>query len=361
VRVAYLCTDRGIALGGHKGASVHMAEIVSALARAGAEVLLLPTGIADRRLAFPEGIVVDPLPAAATDVALADWLEDRLREFGADAVYERLALHSAAGATAAGRLGISHVVEMNAPLPLEAARYRTLDRPDEAARLERVVLGSADVVFVVSEELARYAARQGATRIEVLPNAVDMRRYPAPSRVREARCVFVGALRPWHGVETLVEGWRLLGREAPSLLVVGDGPERSALEGIGAEVTGLVPHAEVPALLATASIGLAPYAADAPGYFSPLKLFEYLAAGLAVVAGSIAGVREVVAAEHAVLVPPGDPAALAAAVSELAADEAKRARLGAAGRELVAARHTWDRRARRILELVEPARVGAVS
>jgi glycosyltransferase involved in cell wall biosynthesis len=122
-----------------------------------------------------------------------------------------------------------------------------------------------------------------------------------------------------------------------------------------------VPHAEVPALLATASIGLAPYAADAPGYFSPLKLFEYLAAGLAVVAGSIAGVREVVGAEHAVLVPPGDPAALAAAVSELAADEAKRARLGAAGRELVAARHTWDRRARRILELVEPARVGAVS
>ena len=361
MRIAYLCTDRGIALGGHKGASVHMAEVVSALARAGAEVLLLPARIADRRLELPESVIVDPLPAAATDVALADWLEERMAEFGAGAVYERLALHSAAGATAAGRLGIPHVVEMNAPLPLEAARYRTLDRPDEAARLERVVLTGADVVLVVSEELGRYARRQGATRVEVSPNAVDMRKFPAPSRVGEARCVFVGALRPWHGVETLVQGWRVLGREAPSLLVVGDGPERAALEAIGAEVTGAVPHAEVPGLLATASIGLAPYAGDAPGYFSPLKLFEYLAAGLAVVAGSISGVREVVGPEHAVLVPPGDPAALATAVAGLAADEARRTRLGAAGREHVAAHHTWDQRARRILALVEPVHAGAAA
>jgi glycosyltransferase involved in cell wall biosynthesis len=134
---------------------------------------------------------------------------------------------------------------------------------------------------------------------------------------------------------------------------VGDGPEREALEAVGAEVTGAVPHAQVPGLLAEASIGLVPYAADTPDYFSPLKLFEYLAAGLAVVAGSIPGVREVVGAEHAVLIPPGDPAALAAAVAELAGDRSRRARLGRAGRELVAARHTWEARARRILELAE--------
>ena len=360
MRIAYLCTDRGIALGGHKGASVHMAEVVSALARAGAEVLLLPSRIADRRLELPDGIVVDPLPVAATDDALAEQLVARLRAFGADALYERLALHSAAGAAAAGRLGIPHVVEMNAPLLLEASRYRTLERPAEAARLERLVLESADRVLAVSEELGRYASRHGATRVEVMPNAVDMRLFPAPSRVAEPRCVFVGSLRPWHGVETLAESWRILGRQAPPLLVVGDGEGRAALEEIGAEVTGAVPHHDVPALLATASIGLAPYAADAPGYFSPLKLFEYLAAGLAVVAGSIPGVREVVGREHAVLVAPGDAAALAEAIAGLATDGARRARLGAAGRELVSSRHTWDRRAERILELVRP-RVGAAA
>ncbi len=351
MRIAYLSVDRGIALGGSKGASVHIAEVVTALARTGAEVLLLPSSIERGRGELPEGVEVDPLPAVATDAALADWLEDELAERRVEVLYERFSLHTAAGATAAGRLGIPHLVELNAPLPQEAARYRRLERPEEAELLEEAVLSGADAVLAVSRPLARYARQRGATRVEVFPNAVDLERYPVPSSVREPRCVFVGALRPWHGIEALAQGWRLLGREAPSLLVVGDGQGRGALEAVGAEVIGAVPHEEVPALLASASIGLAPYAPDAPGYFSPLKLFEYLAAGLAVVAGSIAGVRDVVGPDHAVLVPPGDPAALAAAVRELVADESRRARLGAAGRELVAAKHTWDLRARQILTL----------
>jgi glycosyltransferase involved in cell wall biosynthesis len=360
MRIAYLCVDRGIALGASKGAAVHMAEIVTALARGGAELLLLPSSVAGGLDELPADVIVDPLPAAATDAELADVLEERLSEFGAEALYERLSLHTSAGATAAVRLGIPHLVELNAPLPEEAARYRRLERPLEADELERMVLSSADAVLAVSGPLARYASGRGATRVEVFPNAVDLERFPEASSVREPRCVFLGTLRPWHGVETLAESWRLLGREAPALLVVGDGPGRGELEAVGAEVVGAVPHQEVPALLSSASIGLAPYAADAPGYFSPLKLFEYLAAGLAVVAGSIAGVREVVGPDHAVLVPPGDPAALAAAVRDLAGNESKRARLGVAGRELVAAQHTWDRRARRILALayrLQPAEV----
>jgi glycosyltransferase involved in cell wall biosynthesis len=213
------------------------------------------------------------------------------------------------------------------------------------------VLSCADSVLAVSGPLAGYARQRGAARVEVFPNAVDVTLFSAPPKLREPTCVFLGALRPWHGVDAVAEAWRLLGREAPDLLVVGDGPGRAALEAVGAKVVGAVPHDEVPALLASASIGLAPYAADAPGYFSPLKLFEYLAAGLAVVAGAIEGVREVVGHEHVVLAPPGDPVALAEAVRTLAADERMRARLGSAGRQLVAAHHTWERRARRIFAL----------
>jgi glycosyltransferase involved in cell wall biosynthesis len=361
MRVVYLCADRGIPLGGLKGASVHMAQIVSALARTGAEVLLLPRSVSADSELLPEGVAVEPLPSAAVDAMLANWLEARLRLFGAQALCERFALHSAAGATAAARLQIPHIVELNAPLPVEAARYRTLDRPGEAHRLERAVLAGADLVLAVSAPLAAYARARGATRVEIFPNAVDVRQFTVPSRPRELRCVFLGALRPWHGVGTIVEAWRLLGPEAPSLLVVGDGPERAALEALGAEVTGAVPHEQVPGLLSTAAIGLAPYASDAPDYFSPLKLFEYLAAGLAVVAGSLPGVRDVVGPEHAVLVPPGDPEALATAVTALVRDEARRSRLGAAGRELVVARHTWDARATRIVDVLSELRLAVAS
>jgi glycosyltransferase involved in cell wall biosynthesis len=352
MRIAYLCADPGIALGGHKGASVHMAEITSALARCGAEVLLLPSSVAGGQV--PEGVTVEVLPSSEAAIAR------RLRVFGADVLLERFALHTRAGLVAARRLGIPYAVELNSPLPSEAARYRALDRPGEADRLERAVLGGADIVLAVSGPLAAYARTRGATRVEVLSNGVDLRRFTGQCS-RGPRCVFLGALRPWHGVGTIVEAWRLLGEDAPPLLVVGDGTERAALEAVGAEVTGAVTHARVPALLATASIGLAPYAADAPGYFSPLKLFEYLAAGLAVVAGGIPGVREIVCPEQAVLVRPGDPEELAAVVSELAGDERRRARLGVSGRRLVAERHTWDARAGRILELVSDLRLARAS
>jgi glycosyltransferase involved in cell wall biosynthesis len=131
---------------------------------------------------------------------------------------------------------------------------------------------------------------------------------------------------------------------------VGDGTGRDALADVGAVVTGAVPTTAVPSLLATAQIGLCPYPADAPNYFSPLKLFEYLAAGLPVVAAALPGVVDV-AGHVAMCVPPGDADALAGAVVALARDPARRAQLGAAGRRLILASHTWAHRARGLLAL----------
>jgi alpha-maltose-1-phosphate synthase len=359
MRLAYLSTDPGIVYGGTKGAAVHVAEVSGALAGAGAQVLLAVCSATGEGRP-PDGVTLELLPGPgkrstaderlAAEPERAEWLRERLAEFGAGALYERLALHSAAGSAAARALGIPHLVELNAPLLDEAARYRRLDRGDDAERLERAVLGGADVVFAVSEPLAAYAAERGARRVEVLPNAVALERFTPARHDGDGRltAVFAGTLRPWHGPETIAGAWELLGRDAPHLLVVGDGHGRERLEEIGARVTGPVPHAEVPALLAGAQIGLAPYAREAPDYFSPLKLFEYLAAGLATVAADLPAVRAIVPAGAALLVPRGDATALAAAVAALA-DAEWRARLGAAGRALVAAEHTWDRRARRIL------------
>jgi alpha-maltose-1-phosphate synthase len=362
MKLVYLSTDAGIAWGGAKGASVHLAEIVEALAREGATVLVLVSAVAEDAGTPPQGVTVEALPTPrkhvsvddliAGDAALAAWLEERMRRFGAVAVQERMALYTAAGSAAANALGIPHLVELNSPLPEEAARYRQLDRAEDALELERTVLAGADLVFPVSSPLADYAAERGARRVEVMPNAVWLQRFASLPRREDGApplAVFAGALRPWHGVETIAEAWRLLGEGAPRLRVIGDGPGREALEGIGAELTGAVAHDEVAGLLAEADIGLAPYAPDAPAYFSPLKLFEYLAAGLAVVAADIPGVRDVTGDDGAILIAPGDAEALAAAVAALVADPQERARLGGHAREL-AELHTWEQRARRILE-----------
>jgi glycosyltransferase involved in cell wall biosynthesis len=359
MRLAYISTDPGIAYGGAKGAAVHLSAITEALAAEGSDVLLLVAS-ADPGAVLPAEVTLEVLPGpgkAASTVArlafddeLEAWLERRLERFGADVVYERLALHSAAGSAAARRLGIPHLLELNAPLREEASRYRRLEEPDAAKQLERQTLSNADLVLAVSPPLAKYAESRGASRVEILQNAVAVEGFRRPPREGvEPVAVFAGSLRPWHGIETIVETWRLLGCAAPPLTVVGDGPSRRFLDGLGATVTGHVPAARVPELLAGADIGLAPYSAGAPTYFSPLKVFEYLAAGLATIVADLPAVTAVVDPDTAVVIPAGDAEALAESVAALASDSSERKRLGENGRALVEAEHTWSHRARRIL------------
>jgi glycosyltransferase involved in cell wall biosynthesis len=366
MRVAYLSTDPGVPIGGSKGASVHVMELVAALAGEGVEVLVLAARV-EAEPGSRSGISVEVVPgpskgASADERVAAEpertaWIERRLRRFGTDALYERLALHSAAGSRAAATLGIPHLVELNAPLLDEARRYRTLDEPEAAERMEHETLAGAELVLAVTQPLADYAARRGADRVRVLPNAVALERYPWP-KARPSRpvAVFAGRVRPWHGMETVTVAWRLLGDAAPPLVVAGDpGHARADLEDAGAELLGPIPHTQMPALLSDAGIGLVPYAADAPDYFSPLKMFEYMAAGLAVVAADLPGVSEVLSPESGVLVPKASPEALAFAVADLCLDAGRRERLGHAARRLVAADHTWRHRARRVIDEIADA------
>ncbi len=372
MRLACLSTDPGIAYGGPKGASVHLAEMTAALAAAGSEVLLVVSAVEPDAPDPPTGVTVEVLPGPARRSTVSErlaaeafrqyWFEQRLDAFRADAVYERLALHTSVGSAAAHRRGIPHLVEVNAPLLEEAAAYRHLEEGETADRLEQATLAGADVVLAVSRPLAAYASTRGARRVAVLPNAVSVQRCSrAPAAHVPPVAVFCGALRPWHGIGTIAAAWEILGPAAPTLAVVGDGPGRRQLEAVGAEVTGFVARERVSALLGEADIGLAPYAPDSPTYFSPLKLFDYLAAGLAVVAADLPGVSDIVGPQSAVLIDPGDAQALADAVAALVADPEMRLRLGRAGQAEVVANHTWERRADEVLGLVremqrQPAR-----
>jgi glycosyltransferase involved in cell wall biosynthesis len=144
------------------------------------------------------------------------------------------------------------------------------------------------------------------------------------------------------------------------MLIVGDGPERAALiedltrrELLPAVcLTGAVAPSDVPALLASMDVGVAPYPKLPHFYFSPLKVYEYLAAGLPVIASGVGQLEEVI--EHGVnglLCAPGDPDELAGAFQCLREETWLRQRLSRAARATVLRQHTWEAVGRRILLL----------
>jgi len=377
MRVAHLCADPGVPVHGRKGSSVHVQEVVRALRNRGHEVALVaarvggpaPPDLADvpvRRIELPGHDGTSEGREAARR-AMGCGSAGALDDLGPlDLVYERYSLWGASGMAWARDAGIPGVLEVNAPLPEEQHRYRDLHDTAGAVEVARSAVEAATVVVTVSEPLRRWVLDvSGAdpAKVHVVPNGVDVARFGPPShRTGPEEAVtfgFVGTLKPWHGLDVLVDALPLVDPAVRwRLLVVGDGPERAMLEerssGVAGEVelVGAADPGAVPALLRRVDVAVAPYPGSAT-YFSPLKLYEYLAAGLAVVATDVPPVTGVI--EHGrtgLVVRPDDPAALAAGLSELAADPRRRRVLGRRGRALVEHRHTWDAVVRTILDLV---------
>jgi glycosyltransferase involved in cell wall biosynthesis len=182
---------------------------------------------------------------------------------------------------------------------------------------------------------------------------------PQPSARSPQNVVFMGSFRAWHGVTDFVRAALLLlaqGRDL-RLTLIGDGPERPAAEALAAPYadrftfTGAVPYAQIPALLAKADIGVAPFttaphpALRAAGFFwSPLKIYEYMAAGLPVVTAAIPPLDEIIRdGQEGALFPEGDLPALAAAIAHLLDAPAAAQQMGRAARARVVARYSWQR------------------
>jgi len=290
-----------------------------------------------------------------------------------DFIYERYALFNVAGLAVARLTATPLVLEVNAPLSLELRTHGDLTFRRLAEAIERWLCRSATRTLVVSEAMAEVLAGLGVprTQLEVMPNGVDSRRFHPGVHAGDIRARhgilesapligFVGWIRPWHGVDRLIDAVAALREEQPdlALLVVGDGPAVPALQrqvealGLGQAVhfTGPVPAENVPQHIAAVDIAVQP---DVTGYASPIKLFEYLALGRAVVAPDRANIREVVTdGVNAVLVTPGETASLTEALRGLVTDGERRRGLAAAAAALIDERgYTWQRNARRVIEL----------
>jgi len=203
------------------------------------------------------------------------------------------------------------------------------------------------------------------TPTSVLPDGVDIGQMDAvreaAETTSEGTVLYLGSLHPWKGVEVLVRAIS----EVPTgrIQIVGGVRERiSSLRALAdtlgvaerVDFVGPVPPNRRFDYIKTATVCVLPLttASIASRYTSPLKLFEYMAAGKAIVASDLPSMREVIKhGVQALLVPPEDPHALAVAIGRLLGDGPLRDRLGGAARQL-AEDYDWQRRATRIIDFV---------
>lgn len=276
-------------------------------------------------------------------------------------------------------------VTLRAKLVFESHGYA----PDVAAAMPELVSGAATPS---AGKLKRLEAREAAVwrgadgyvtitaglagtleekfgpraRTAVVPDGVRLNaaRPSAPDPTGAPVVGYAGHLYPWKGADVLLEA--VARTSGVTALIVGGHDaegDRSRLEARAAQLgisqrvtfTGHVAPAQVPALLQRASFLALPNPASAIStrFTSPLKLFEYMAAGRPIVASDLAALREVLQHEkNALLVRPGDPDALAAGIQRLIADPALSARLAQQALDDVS-EYSWQRRAERLEALFD--------
>jgi glycosyltransferase involved in cell wall biosynthesis len=227
-------------------------------------------------------------------------------------------------------------------------------------------LRGADLIACGSEMVAEWVRHLGVQedRILITPTGVDLdlfaeRPDPGPTRRRlglDDRFVigWVGSFRRFHALEQAVDV--AAGIDGAALLMVGDGPERPKVEqlarnrGVVSVFTGTVPFLELPAYRSAMDVALVLAERDGAFHYSPLKLAEYLAAGLPVIAPRLAQCSERLRdGVDALLVAPGDTRALGEALEYLREDPSARAALGRHARAAAEAGWSWDQQVRRIL------------
>jgi glycosyltransferase involved in cell wall biosynthesis len=364
MKVLYVCADRGIPLLGGKGASVHVRAVTSAMQALGHRVTLAVRWVDSGNMAP----AVHRIEQLEDDIeAGTRQLADLIVEERIDVVIERYSLQSGAARRATRRHGLPLTLEVNAPLVEEATRYRRLADPNAQA-WEHETLRAADRIHVVSSTLLRYV-RSVAPGVpaEWIPNGSHVAAFRAAEPLTapglDGRLVvgFAGSMKPWHGVADLLNAFARTSaprsEPEPVLLLVGDGPEQEALRrratasDLDGRVvfTGAQPHDAIPAHVRRFDVAVAPYRPMPNFYFHPLKIVEYLAAGVPVVYPDQGDLRELVGAAG-LAYPPGARDHLAERLTHLMNNHVLRRDLAKAA-ERRGAEFDWQHIAERVLEL----------
>jgi glycosyltransferase involved in cell wall biosynthesis len=300
---------------------------------------------------------------------------------GFDLIHERFNLLSLGGVWASRKLGIPLILEVNADL-LEQRKFK--GRPERGLRRlyaewsTRVCFNAATKIICISAGLKNHLSSTWsieASKLVVLPCAADVEALGPNLNSNHIRrslglatepvVIWVGGFYPWHDLDLLLKSFTLvLQRRADAKLVlVGDGQTRPSVEEMvqrnglrGAVIlTGAIAHTRVPEMLSIADVAVvpaAPVSASHGGTGTPLKLFEYMAAGKAIVATAQDHAAEVIRDGHdGLLVAAGDVNRFAEAMLTLLNDPIERGRLGQNARQQAVERYSWEEYTRRLEEI----------
>src|SRR6185437_2306041 len=287
---------------------------------------------------------------------------------------------------AGGRLGIPvyydmaevYPIALHTMLPHEAGLAIRVARSTHAAEaVERWVLRRVRSVFVVSEESRARCLSLGVPTERVVLvgntpiNAEELGRsdWPVPADIADIAgrplAIFIGNLFADRGVRYAIEAIGLVAQHNANatLLIIGDGRERARLEaqvaeqGLSANVRflGWKHHREHAAYLRQSQVGLLPFLKTRHICITLAnKLFDYMAAGIPVLASDVPPMRRVIEeTASGVLCPAADAPALAHELNRLFADRALRESLGANGRAAIAEQYAWTNDARRFMDAIE--------
>ncbi len=393
MRIAYICADPGIPVFGCKGCSLHVQEMIRSFLNLGIEVTLFATNQGGQAPADLQQVKCITLPPRSMTTKKLDraqreqyamqshnWFMTKLlQEQAFDLVYERYSLWSLTGVEYANQQGIPSILEVNSPLIEEAKNYRGLVNKNQALTIAQHNFRNASLICCVSQAVADYVIKLVACQVGtnsklaviVTPNAVNPQRFsslsPVSTRAGTDKLIigFVGTLKPWHGLEYLLQAFAVFSQHNPklnaSLLIVGDGPQRTAIKDLAnklhitskIQLVGAVAPADIPLWLEKMNIAVAPYPALKNFYFSPLKVFEYMAAGLPVIASDIGQIKELIQHEkQGLLVTPGSVTALTQALQQLTDHPQQASQLGYQAQQHVLQNYNWDAIAQRVLKEV---------
>ena len=371
---------------------VHIREIVKGLRQLGHDVRLVnPPGCNPMIEMPPETAPKKPgllrrvmkrlprlLPAIcfefleiAWSSALAPIVLWKAWRFQPDFIYERASTFQFA-ATFAGRwLCIPVIQEINQTLDIGRVRKVRLIRLARA--IERRTFMHSGALITVSGRFREMLIERGydAERIHVIPNAADtviFRPDLAPTEDFQALSDgsvvlgYVGAFHTWHRLDQLLE-LVINAKENHGtgihLLLIGDGPDRKRLRKRAAELgiessvtfTGSLPHLEIPRYIMRMDAAIM---ANATEYASPVKMFEYMAMGKAIVAPAVGPIVEILQdGVSAVFFQPHDIDSFKQAVRRVVADTDLRRRIAANARQLAEERHTWLKNAERTARIAQ--------
>lgn len=371
------------------GQAVHIEELIAALRRQGHEPILVgppsltsigfggSNPLVDRIKRSIPGAVYELLEVAYNLNAFLR-LRAAVRAHRPDVIYERFSLFLFAGIWVRRLYGLPMLLEVNSPLYEERRENDGLRLHRLGRWAQRMLWNQVDHVLPVSQVLAQTVAKYGVSpsRITVIPNGVNLERFSVIPDTEVAKAGlrlphrivigFTGFIRNWNAVDRLIDFVALHQEHDLHVLVVGDGPARNSLEeyararGVADRLTisGVVERDEVARYIAAFDIAVVP--AVNP-YASPLKLFEYLQLGRAIVAPDTENIREVLThGLDALLFDPASDGALEAALLCLCLDGRLRGSLAdAAGQTITKKSLTWEHNAERVLAIGETLTLSA--